>query len=163
MLAALLGPFCYFRLPSLHTMPLLPRTVAIVMLTLIGLMLAVVGWAGFTSGQPRHVRIDWARGELRAQTPRHNRTVPLSQVSAVELRHKSYTSPSTRSGMMKRTFYWNEVRLRLRETAGAADELLVETKGFGDSAPSRSREMALPLARELGAALKVEVIETGPA
>jgi hypothetical protein len=163
MLAALLGPLCYFRLPSLQTMPLLPRTVAIVMLSLIGLMLGVVGWAGFASGQPRHVRIDWASQELRVATLWHKRVVALPQVAGVELRQKSYKSPSTRSGMMNRTFYWSEVRLRLRDTAGAADELLVEVKGFGDSAPSRSREIALPLARELGAALNVEVIETGPA
>ena len=163
MLAALLGPFCYFRLPSLHTLPLLPRTVAIVMLTLVGLMLSLVGWAGFASGQPRHVRIDWTSQELRVATLWHKRLVPLPNVAGVELRQKSYPTPSTRSGMMKRTVYWSEVRLRLQQAASAADELLVETRGFGDSAPTRPREMALPLARELGAALQVEVVETGPA
>jgi len=162
MLAALLGPLCYFRLPSLHAMPLLPRIVAVVMLTLVGLMLALVGWAGFRSGQPRSVRIDWTSRELRARTLRENRVVPLPQVAGVELRHKSYASPSTRSGMMKRTVYWSEVHLRLHEAVQPSDELLVSTRGFEDRA-ARAREMALPLARELGAALHVEVVETGTA
>jgi hypothetical protein len=161
LLAAPLGPLSYFLLPSLHTAPLLPRIVAIVMLTLVGLMLAVVGWAGFLSGQPRHVRIDWASRELRVETLRHKRVVPLPKVAGVELRHKSYKTPSTRSGM-GRAVYWSEVRLRLHEAVDSSDELLVATRGFEDAAAARPREMALPLARELGAALHVEVIETGP-
>ena len=159
LLAAPLGPLSYFLLPSLHTAPMLPRIVAIVMLTLVGLMLALVGWGGFSAGQPRYVRIDWASRELRVETLRHKRVVSLPKVAGVELRHKSYKTPSTRSGM-GRTVYWSELRVRLHEAVEPSDELLIATRGFEDPA-ARSREMALPLARELGAALSVEVVETG--
>jgi hypothetical protein len=105
------------------------------------------------------VRIDWESRELRVETLRHERVVPLPKVAGMELRHKSYTTPRTRSGM-GRTVYWSEVRLRLHEAVDPSDELLVATRGFEEAA-ARSREMALPLARELGAALRVEVVETG--
>ena len=130
------------------------------MLTLVGLLLALVGWTGFATGQPRHARIDGTSRELRVETLRQKRLVPLAKVAGVELRHKSYTTASTRSGR-GRTVYWSEVHLRLHESVDPSDELLVSTRGFEDRA-SRAREMALPLARELAAALHVEVFESGP-
>jgi hypothetical protein len=63
---------------------------------------------------------------------------------------------------MVRTSYWSQVRVGLRPPSAPADELLVETRSFQNDA-SAPREMALPLARELASALRVEVRETGPA
>ncbi len=161
LLAAPLGPFCYFRLPSLQTMPALPRVVALVMLTLVGLMLALVGWAGLSSGLPRHVRIDWASRGLHVGTLRAKRVVPLAEVEGVLLRNKSYTTGRAQHAMI-RTSYWSQVLVRLRAPADPSDELLLQTREF-QNLPGPPREMALPLARELAAALGVAVGETGPA
>jgi len=159
MLAAALGPVCFFRLPSLQTMPLLPRAAATFLLTFAGLGLAVVGWAGLDRGLPRRVRLDWGQGTLRVDAPRRSRTVPLAAVDAVEQRQKSHSSGRAQ-GRMVRTSYWTQVRLRLRAPADPRDELLIETRTFPEDDLS-PRRMALPLTRELAAALRVAALETG--
>jgi hypothetical protein len=160
LLAAALGPLCFFRLPSLQTMPLLPRAAATFLLTFAGLGLAVVGWAGLDRGLPRRVRLDWGQGTLRVEAPRRRRTVPLAAIEAVEQRNKSYATGRVRGGMV-RTSYWCQVRLRLREPADPRDELLIETRTFPED-KAAPRQMAVPLARELAAALRVAALETGP-
>jgi hypothetical protein len=161
LLAALLGPLAWLRLPSLHTTPLLPRVVALVMITLVGLLLSLVGWAGFTMGQPRHVRIDWASRELRVETLRGKRVVPLGEVEGVHLRNKSYSTGRARGGMI-RTGYWSQVLVRLRAPADPSEELLLQTREFQER-PAPPREMALPLARELAKTLDAAFSESGSA
>jgi hypothetical protein len=160
LLAAAIGPLSFLEMPSLQTMPLLPRVVAIVMLTLAGLGLAVVGWAGVAKGLPRRVVLDWGSGTLRVEAPRRRRTIPLDAVEAVEQRNKSYSTGRARGGMV-RTSFWSQIRVRLREPADPRDELLIETRTFPEIAAA-PREMALPLGRDLAAALRVAAVETGP-
>jgi hypothetical protein len=159
LLAAALGPLSFVRMSSVQAMPLLPRTVTLVMLTLIGFGLAAVGWAGLYTGLPRHVRLDWSAGMLHVETLRRKRATPLTDIAGVELRHKSYSTGRARGGMV-RTSCWSQVRLRRHGPADPPDELLAETRTFRNDA-SPPREMALPLARELAAALRVAVVETG--
>ena len=160
LLAALLGPLAFFRLSSLHTMPLLPRVAALGLITMAGLGLALVGWFGLDAGLPRHVRLDWATGRLRVDTLRRTRAILLGDVASLELRHKAYTTGRVSGGMV-RTSYWSQVLVRLRAPADPPEELLVQTRSFRNDAAA-PRAMALPLARELAAALQVELRETGP-
>ena len=102
LLAAALGPLCFFRLPSLQTMPLLPRSAATFLLTFTGLGLALVGWAGLVRGLPRRVRLDWSSGMLRVEALRRSRTLPLAAVEAVEQRHKSYPAAGRRAAWSAR-------------------------------------------------------------
>jgi hypothetical protein len=158
LLAAFLGPLAWLRLPSLHTMAWPPRVAALVLITLVGLGLALAGWACLTLGLPRRVRIDWASRELRVATLRGTRVVPLAQVEGVHLRNKSYSTGRARGGMI-RTGYWSQVLVRLRAPADPADELLLQTREFEDR-PAPPREMALPLARELAQALDAAFSES---
>ena len=161
LLCAPLGPWAFFRLASMQTMPLLPKIAALLLLTFVGFALALVGWACLQSALPRRVRLDWTTRTLRVETLRGSRAIPLADVSDLELRHKSYSTGRVSGGMV-RTSYWSQVRVGLRSPSAPADELLVETRSFQNDA-SAPREMALPLARELASALRVEVRETGPA
>ena len=161
LLAAALGPYSFFGLAGLREVPLLPRTVALLMITLVGLALALVGWTCLQSALPRRVRLDWTTRTLHVETLRESRAIPLADVSDLELRHKSYSTGRVSGGMI-RTSYSSQVRVGLRPPAAPADELLVETRSFRNDA-SAPREMALPLARELASALRVELRETGPA
>jgi hypothetical protein len=161
LLAALLGPLSFFRLPSLQTMPLLPRIVALGLITLVGFALALIGWLCLDAGLPKRVRLDWTTRTLHVDTPRRSRAIPLPDISGLELRHKSYSTGRVSGGMV-RTSYWSQVRVSLQAPSGPPDELLVETRTFRNDA-SAPREMALPVARELATAMHLEVRETGPA
>jgi hypothetical protein len=160
LLAVFLGPLALFRLPSLQTMPLLPRAVSLVMITLVGVGLAVVGGAGINEGRPRRVSLDWTTRLLHVDAPGHRRTIPFSDITAVELRHKKLETGRV-SGRMVRRSYWSQVRLHLRAPADPSDELFAQTKPFREDS-STPRQMAEPLARELAAAVGVELRETGP-
>jgi hypothetical protein len=160
LLAAALGPVAFFRLPSLHTMPLLPRVAAVALITLVGLGLALIGYAGVALGLPRRVCLDWATGTLRVEKPRQSRTVRLDAVEAVEQRNKSFSTRRA-SGGMTRTSHWSQILLRLREPAFPRDELVIQTREFQEDKDS-PRAMALPLGRELAAALRVSAVETYP-
>jgi hypothetical protein len=105
------------------------------------------------------VRLDWTTGTLHVETLRHRRAIPFAEISGLELRHKKY-STGRASGGMVRTSYWSQVRACLRAPSDPSDELFVETRSFRNDASS-PREMALPLARELASALRVELRETG--
>jgi hypothetical protein len=161
LLCAPLGPWAFFRLASMQTMPLLPKIAALLLLTFVGFGLALVGWACLQSALPRRVRLDWTTRTLLVETVRESRAIPLADVSDLELRHKSFSTGRAQGGMI-RTSYWSQVRVGLRSPSTPADELLVETRSFEEDA-SAPRQMALPLARDLASALRVEVRETGPA
>ena len=138
LLAVFLGPLAFFRLPSLQTMPLLPRIVSLGMITLVGIGLAVIGGAGLNEGRPRRVSLDWTTRLLHVDAPGHRRVIPFTDVSTVELRHKKLETGRV-SGRMVRRSYWSQVRLCLRAPADPSDELFAETKPFRerllDSAP----------------------------
>ena len=160
VLAVFLGPLAFFRLPSLQTAPLLPRIVALVMITLVGVGLAVVGGAGINEGRPRRVSLDWTTRLLHVDAPGHRRTIPLSDISTVELRNKMLETGRVSGRMIRRSF-WSQVRLHLRAPADPTDELFAQTKPFREDSTT-PRQMAEPLARELASALRVELRETGP-
>jgi hypothetical protein len=159
LLAALLGPLAFLRLPSLQTMALLPRVAALGLITFAGLALALVGWFCLERGLPRHVWLDWTTGILRVDTVKGGRAIPFAEISGLELRHKSYSTGRS-SGGMGRTSHWSQVRVCLRAPSLPSDELLVETRSFRNDTSS-PREMVLPLARELASALHVDLRETG--
>jgi hypothetical protein len=153
LLFALLGPLAFFRLPSLHTMPLLPRVVTLVLITLVGLALALAGWVGVSSGLPRRVRLDWGTRTLDVETLRERRAIPFTEIAAIELRHHVYRTNTTR-GRLPRVYFSTQV-WAARLPATAPGEILVETRSSRDDADT-PRAMALPLAVELAAALGVE-------
>jgi hypothetical protein len=160
VLAVFLGPLAFFRLPSLQTAPLLPRIVALVMITLVGVGLAVVGGAGISEGRPRRVSLDWTTRLLHVDAPGHRRTIPFSDITTVELRNKMLETGRVSGRMIRRSF-WSQVCLHLRAPADPTDELFAQTKPFREDSTT-PRQMAEPLARELAAALGVELSETGP-
>jgi hypothetical protein len=161
LLCALLGPFSYFRLPSLQTMPALPRAAALALITACGIGLALLGWAGVATALPRRVDLDWATRRLRARGLWEQETVPFSDIAAIELRTRDYRTHNYR-GLQLRVSYWTELRARLRSAPPERDTLLLlETRFFRDD-PEAPRFMALPLAHEIAAALGVERRDTAP-
>jgi hypothetical protein len=161
LLAGLAGPLAWWRLPSLHTMPTLPRVVALGLIILVGLAVALIGWAGLTSGLPRRVTLDWPARSLSVAGALATRNVAFSEIEAIELRARSFRS---RHGQRQYVMYhWCEVRAILRGSAGPpADELLAETRRYREDRVT-PHVMAVPLATELAAALDVEKRVSGTA
>jgi hypothetical protein len=151
--ASLLGPLAWWRLSSLQGMPALPRIVALAMITVIGLVVAAIGWVGFTAGLPRRVTLDWTARSLVVDGVRATRSIPFSEIEAVELRARSYRS---RRGQRQYTIYcWCEVHAILRPSAGPpANEPLAETRRYRENRVT-PHLLAAPLATELAAALDV--------
>jgi hypothetical protein len=154
LLAGLTGPLAWLRLPSLQTMPLPPRIAALVLITFSGLAIAAIGWVGLTSGLPRRAVFDWASGTLVVRGVREGRTIPFSEISAIEQFTRAYRG---RTGY--RQYYMSyccEIRAiaRTNESPGAP-LLLTETRSYREDFTTPAL-MASPLSTELSSALGVE-------
>ncbi len=156
--AALTGPLAWWRLPALHRMPVLPRVAALALMTLVGLAVALIGWMGLTTSLPRRVTLDWKTRSLVADGARSTRTVPFSEIEAIELRPRRYRG--RRGQRQYTTYHWCEIRATLRPAEGPPmSELLAETRQYREDRVT-PHAMAVPLARELAAALDLKVRET---
>jgi len=156
--ASLAGPGAWWRLPSLHAMPTLPRIAALALITLIGLAVALIGWTALSMALPRRVTFDWSARSLVVEGALATRTVAFSDVEGIELRARSFRS--RRGNRQYTTYYRCEVRAILGASAGAPTNLLVtETRQHREDRVT-PHVVALPLARDLAAALDLELRET---
>jgi hypothetical protein len=156
--AALTGPLAWWRLPALHRMPLLPRVAALALITLAGLAVALIGWMGLTTSLPRRVTLDWETRSLVLDGARSRRSVPFSDIEAIEVRPRLYRG--RRGQRQYTTYHWCEIRAALHPAEGPpVNELLAETRQYREDGVT-PHAMAVPLARELAAALDLKVRET---
>ena len=117
--------------------------------------MALIGGFGLTSGWPRRVTIDWTRREILFVRFRNSRTVAFSAIDAVELRRLTHKHRRWRGSNLVTLQYSCDLRLALRgSAASAAGDSVIETEWCDDA--NEPYYMALPLAKELTAALDVE-------
>ena len=159
LLGVALPVAAWLRLPSLHEGDLLPRMVALGMITMIGLALGLVGFVSLQSGLPREVRFDWAAKELRFVGAWSERVIPFAHIGSIEMRGRVYRHRNIR---LYTTWYIAAIRVRLltAQAPASLDELVADTVGSRD--PTEAAAMALPLASALANALGVAVVKTDP-
>ena len=154
LLLGVLLPFLVWRSGILTHEPG-PRIVGLAFFTLVGLVLALIGGLGLDSGWPRRVAVDWTRREIVMSRLRKSRTIAFSAIDAVELRRVTHRQRHGRGSNLVEIRYSCDVRLALRRLdPSAVDEAIVETAWCRDA--NEPYYMALPLAKELAAALSVE-------
>ena len=154
LLLGVLLPLLAWRLGVLAAEPL-PRILGLAFMTVVGFVVALIGGFGLTSGWPRRVTMDWTGREILTARFRNSRTIAFSAIDAVELRRLTHKHRRWRGSNLVTLQYSCDIRLALRgPTASAGGESVIETAWCQDT--NEPYYMALPLAKELAAALDVE-------
>lgn len=128
------------------------RFIVSLVLGLFGLVFGFIAIVAVVSSLPRTALFDWTTRLVEIRTLTKRRRIAFEAIQAVEMKALHHLS----TGKSPRHYYWCEVGLHVRSdtTGEVVYEALVATDRLTDD-PDAPPRMALPLATELAAALRV--------